>query len=53
MSQGIAALDSRASQALGLAEVEFGPGERIGAFELGARHGGNVVGCVGRVNRAP
>ena len=53
MSQGIAALDSRASQALGLAEVEFGPGERIGAFELGTRHRGNVVGCVGWVNRAP
>lgn len=53
MAKGIAALVSCSSQTLGLAEAEVGPGKRIGSFELGTRHVGNVVGCVGWVNRAP
>ena len=53
MAEGVAALVSCSSQALGLAEAKVGPGKRIGSFELGTRHGGNVVGCVVWVNRAP
>lgn len=53
MAEGVAALVSCSSQAFGLAEAEVGPGKRIGSFELGTRHGGNVVACVVWVNRAP